>query len=205
MPNLNQQIFQALFPVRDEQFKIMSYNLLPYFRGTAGYYNSFANPFTNRILQRSYAGTDLTYLAALYPVVKFEYLDEYESRKISERDISSMQRHGSTGFPAIAQARYSRRFDFPEEVQLHTDDLHGGDRPERVQSSRALYEFAGGEVDTMALDKHQISVLENLERDPRPPAHILVVDPTWILAFPSEGRPTRHHFPLPSAAAKGYH
>ena len=199
MPNVIPQIFQSLFSLHDEQFKIMSYNLLPYFRGTAGYYNSFASPFTDRILQRSYAGMDITYLAALYPVVDFEYLDEYESRKISERDISSMQRHGGIGFPAIAQARYSRRFDFPRDITLHADDRHGNP-PERVQSGRALYEFAGGEVDTMALDKRQTSVLESLERDARQKPYVLVVEPIWILAFPTEGRRNNRNLILPSAA-----
>ena len=182
----------------------MSYNLLPYFRGTAGYYNSFPSPFTNHILQRSYVGMDITYLAALYPVVRFEHLDEYENRKKSERDIASMQQHGSTGFPAIAQARYSRRFDFPEEINLHADDLHGGNPPERVQSGRALYEFAGGEVDTMALDRRQTSVA-SLERDERQKPHILVVEPIWILAFPTQGRPSSHTFPLPPVAESSYH
>lgn len=203
MPNVIPQIFQSLFSLRDEQFKIMSYNLLPYFRGTAGYYNSLASPFTSRILQRSYAGVDITYLAALYPVVTFEYLDEYENRKISEREISSMQRHGGTGFPAIAHARYSRRFDFPGEIALHPDDLHGNP-PERVQSGRALYEFAGGEVDTMALDKRQTSVLESLEREARRKPHILVVEPIWILAFPTEGRRRNRNLTRPSAADTSY-
>ena len=138
---------------------------------------------------------DITYLAALYPVVKLEYLDEYENRKIFEREVSSMQRHGGSAFPAITQARYSRRFDFPEEIDLYADDLHGGDPPERLQSGRALYEFAGGEVDTMALDKHQTSVLQSLERDAQQKPHILVVEPVWILAFPTEGMPTGR--PLP--------
>ena len=203
MPNVIPQIFQSLFSLHDEQFKIMSYDLLPYFCGAAGYYNSLASPFTNRILQRSYAGMDITYLAALYPVVTFEYLDEYENRKISEREISSMQRHGGTGFPAIAHARYSRRFDFREEIALHGDDLYEHP-PEGVQSGRALYEFVGGEVDTMALDKRQTSVLENLEREPRRKPHILVVEPIWILAFPNEGRRSNRNLALPSAADSNY-
>ena len=172
----------------------MSYNLLPYFRGTAGYYNSLASPFTTHIVQRSYAGVDIAYLAALYPVIKSEYLRDYENRKISERELALMQRHSGTALPAIAQARYSRRFDFPKEINLHEDDLHGGSPPERMQSSRGLYEFAGGEVDTMALDKHQISALESLERDPWQKPHILVVEPIWILAFPTEGKPSRKIF-----------
>ena len=165
----------------------MSYTLLPYFRGTAGYYNSLATPFTNHISQRSYIGKDIAYLAAMYPVINLEFLKEYKARKVSERDISFMQRHGRTGFPAIAQARYSRRFDFPEEIQLRAEMPYGGDGPERVQSGRALFEFACGEVDTMGLDEHQTSILEGLERNLSRPAHILVVEPLWILAFPNEG------------------
>ena len=165
----------------------MSYNLLPYFRGTTGYYNSFASPFKKHIVQRSYTGQDIAYLAAVYPVINFELLDRYETRKVFERETLFMQRNGRAGFPAICQARYSRRFDFPEEIRLRAEGPDGGDQTERMQSSRALYEFACGEVDTLALDRRQTSVLEGLERDPSQQPDVLVVEPLWILAFPSEG------------------
>ena len=185
-PDVIQQIFQSLFQLPKEQFRIMSYNLLPCFRGNAGYYNSFATPFANDITQRSYAGEDITYLAAVYPVIDFEFLHEYKARKLSEREILYMQRNGRTGFPAITQARYSRRFDFPEEIQLQPRSSFRGDGPEVLQSGRALYEFACGAVNTVELDKHQTSVFEGLEQNPSRQPHIMVVEPLWILAFPNE-------------------
>ena len=169
----------------------MSYSLLPCFRGTAGYYNSLPSPFATCISQRS-NGKNIDYLAAMYPVVKLEFLKDYKTRKVSERDTSFMQRHGRNGFPAIAQARYSRRFDFPEEIQLRAEAPYGECGPERLQSGRALYEFACGEVDTMGLDEQQTSVLEGRERNSSGPAHILVIEPLWILAFLDEGEPFGH-------------
>ena len=165
----------------------MSYNLLPCFRGTSGYYNSYATPFTKNIVQRSYTGQNIVYLAAVYPVINFELLDRYETRKIFERETIFMQRSGRAGFPAICQARYSRRFDFPEDIRLRAEGPDEGDRTERMQSSRALYEFACGDVDTLELDRRQTSVLEGLERDPSQQPDVLVVEPLWILAFPNEG------------------
>ncbi len=172
----------------EEHFKLMTYELLPYFRGTAGFYNALSSPFTQCFSQSLYDGKPLDYFAAMYPVINVENLNDYENRKASETAIISIQKHGSSALPAIARARYARRFDFPEETTLSRHDYENEeDVPERIHSGRALYEFACGDVDTLSLDQNQISILEGRERHPSRPPHLLTVEPLWIIAFPFTG------------------
>ena len=175
----------------------MSYNLLAILRGSAGYYNALSNPVIKQFVQTSYDKHDAFYVVAMYPVINFEHLAEYESRKSSELAVKAIQKHGSAGLPAIAQARYLRRFDFPSEINLACHDSHlDEDGPERTQSARALYEYACGDVNTLPLDKKQICVLESGERYPSQPPLLLTIEPLWLIAFPSQGQlyqaPERH-------------
>ena len=165
----------------------MSCELLPHFKGTTGFYNALSSPFTYCFSQPSYDGTEFHYIAAMYPVVNFESLAEYNDRKASESDTFSMQKYGSSGLPTIARARYARRFDFPEELTLSRQDYENEDSPEKIQSGRALFEFACGDVDTLPLDRKQISILEGGERHPSRPPHLLTIEPLWIIAFPTKG------------------
>lgn len=162
----------------------MSNNLLQHLQGKSGFYNALPTPFMESFSQKSYDGREFEIHASMYPVVNFEFLTEYENRKSTESSIRSMQRHGPAGYPAIAQSRYSRIFDFPGESQLGGHLSRDEDCPESVQSARALFEYACGDVDTLSLDRQQTSILENRDRSSARVPHLIVVDPLWIIVFP---------------------
>ena len=163
----------------------MPYTLLQRFQGTHGYFNAFSAPFADVFVQNSYNGQTHEYYAAMYPVIEFEHLGEYESRKRSERFISSIQRQKPQDFPKLSQWRYSRRFDFAEESQLAL--IHGQVPPDRIQSGRALFEYQCGDLDTLSLDARQTTVLEGQEPNSSPP-RVLVVDPLWLITFPQSSK-----------------
>ena len=162
----------------------MSHNVLQHFQGITGYYNTLPSPFTNSFVQSSFDDRNYTFLAAMYPIIDFEFLINYEHRKLSERSILSVQRHGSNGYPFIAQYRYCRKFDFPEENQLDVGLSEDEDFPERIQSARGLFEYACGDFDTLSLDRQQTSILEEHDKRGSRGLQLLVVDPLWILVFP---------------------
>src|SRR5947207_15548422 len=102
-------MFHALYPLPEEQVKRMSHKLLQRLQGNNGYYNALPNPFSDCFTQKSYNGRDFRdfrYLAAMYPVIDFEFVAGYENRKRSERFITSVQQQNRKGFPAICQWRY---------------------------------------------------------------------------------------------------
>ena len=165
----------------------MPYTLLQRFQGTHGYFNAFSAPFADLFVQKSYNGQTYEYYAAMYPVIEFEYLGEYESRKRSERFISSIQQQKRQDFPKLSQWRYSRRFDFAKEGQFSADLFHGQVPPDRIQSGRALFEYESGDLDTLSLDARQTTVLEGRESNSYP-LHVLVVDPLWLITFPRSSK-----------------
>lgn len=162
----------------------MSHTILQHFQATTGYYNSLPSPFADSFVKVSFDDRKYTFLAAMYPIIDFEFLINYEQRKLSERSILSVQRHGSNGYPFIAQYRYCRKFDFPEENQLGVGFSEEEEFPERLQSARALYEYACGDFDTMSLDRQQTSILEEHDNKRSRKPHLLVVDPLWIVILP---------------------
>lgn len=103
---------------------------------------------------------------------------------MSERSISSVQRHSRDEYPAIGQYRYCRKFDFAGESQLLVDVSQDEDVPEKIQSARGLFEYACGEFDTLSLDRQQTSILEGDDNRGSRRSHLLVVDPLWVLVFP---------------------
>jgi hypothetical protein len=167
----------------------MAHTLLHRFQAHNGYHNVFPDPFADYFVQKAHDSRDYCYLAAMYPVIDFEFVVDYEKRKISERFVTSMQRQTlseSKGIPLISRWRYSRKFDFAEESTLRTESFQGESCPERIQSARALFEYACGDHDTIELDRRQVSVefhgLKPLRR-----THLLVVDPLWLIVFPDAG------------------
>lgn len=162
----------------------MSHTVLQHFQGTTGYYNTLPSPFADSFVQNSFDDRKYTFLAAMYPIIDFEFLINYEQRKLSERSILSVQRHGPNGYPVIAQNKYCRKFDFPEENQLGVELFEDEDFPERIQSARGLFEYACGDFDTLSLDRQQTSILEKHDKRGSGGPQLLVVDPLWILVFP---------------------
>jgi len=145
------------------------------------------NPFADSFTQKTNDGRnirDFRYFAALYPVIEFEFAADYERRKTTERFIASMQRQNRKNFPAISQWRYSRKFDLAEESHLRATVFQGDTCPERIQSARALFEYACGDHNTLKLDARQTSLLEDCEAKNTNGKRLLVVDPLWILIFP---------------------
>ena len=165
----------------------MSHTILQHFQATTGYYNSLPSPFAESFVRNSFDDRKYTFLAAMYPIIDFEFLIKYEQRKLSERSILSVQHHGPSGYPVISQYRYCRKFDFPEENQLGVELSEDEDFQERLQSARGLFEYDGGDFDTLSLDRQQTSIL--VEHDPKNSGgpQLLVVDPLWILVFPDSG------------------
>lgn len=162
----------------------MSHTILQRFQGTTGYYNALPSPFTDSFVQKSFDDREYTFLAAIYPIIDFEFLEDYEQRKLSERSIFSVQRHTRNIYPAIAQHRYCRKFDSAGESQRRVDLSQDEDLPEKIQSARGLFEYACGEFDTLSLDRQQTSILEGNNKRGSGGSHLLVVDPLWILIFP---------------------
>jgi hypothetical protein len=181
------QMFHGLYPLPEEQVKRMAHTL-QCFQGNNGYYNVLPSPFANCFTPKSFDGQglrDFRYLAAMYPVIDFEFVADYEKRKRLERFITSIQHQNRKIFPAISQWRYSRTFDFTEESQLRAELSQGDVRPERIQSARALFEYACGDHNTLELDSRQAVVLEGIEsKVPNGKTSLLVVDPFWLLVFP---------------------
>lgn len=186
------QIFHALYPLPEEEVKLMSYTLLQRFQANSGYHNVFPDPFADSFVQKAHDFRDFRYLAAMYPVIDFEFVLDYEKRKKSERFVTFMQQQtlrDSKGIPSISQWRYSRKFDFAEESTLRTEPFQSDSCAERFQSARALFEYACGDHDTIGLDCRQISVERNESKTPRQ-THLLVVDPLWLIIFPDAGTQT---------------
>jgi hypothetical protein len=158
------------------------------FQGNNGYYNVLPSPFANSFTPKSFGGQglrDFRYLAAMYPVIDFEFVADYEKRKRLERFITSMQHQNPKLFPTISQWRYSRTFDFTKESQLRAELSQDDVRPERIQSARALFEYACGDHNTLELDFRQTLVLEGIEsKVANGKTSLLVVDPFWLLVFP---------------------
>jgi hypothetical protein len=184
------QMFQALYPLPEEQVKRMAHKLLHRFQGNNGYHNVLPDPFADSFTQKSYDGRgvrDFRYFAAMYPVIEFEFVADYKSRKMTEKFITSMQQQNRKNFPTISQWRYSRKFDVAEESNLRTEVFQSDTCPERIQSARALFEYACGDHDTLKLDARQTSLLEGHEARPTNGKRLLVVDPLWLLIFPESG------------------
>jgi hypothetical protein len=180
------QMFQGLYPLPEEQVKRMAHSLQCFQRNN-GYYNVLPSPFANSFTPNSFDGQgllDFRYLATMYPVIDFEFVADYEKRKRLERFITSMQHQNPKNFPTISQWRYSRTFDFIEESQLRAESSQGDIRPERIQSARALFEYACGDYNTLELDLRQNLVLEGIESKAPNGKSLLVVDPFWLLVFP---------------------
>lgn len=183
---IEDEIFHALYPLPEEEAKLMSHTLLQRFQANDGYHNVFPDPFADSFVQKTHDFRDFRYLAAMYPVIDFEFVLDYERRKKSERFVTLMQQQtlrDSKGIPAISQWRYSRKFDFAEESTLRTESFQGDSCAERIQSARALFEYACGDHDTIGLDCRQISAEHNESRTHRQ-THLLVVDPLWLIIFP---------------------
>jgi hypothetical protein len=167
----------------------MAHTLLQRFQANNGYHNVFPDPFADYFVQKAHDSRDFGYLAAMYPVIDFEFVVDYEKRKKAERFVTFMQRQTlseSKGIPSISQWRYSRKFDFSDESTLRTESFQGDSCPERIQSARALFEYACGDYDTIELDHHQVSVEYSGSKSPRQ-THLLVVDPLWLIIFPDTG------------------
>ena len=187
LSDTEEQNFHSLYPLPEELSKIMAHDILQHFQGTTGYYNTFPSPFADYFVQNSIDNREHTFLAALYPIIDFEFLIDYEQRKVSERSVSSVQRHTRDDYPAIGQYRYCRKFDFAGESQLLVDLSQDEDFPEKIQSARGLFEYACGEFDTVSLDRQQTSILEGNDNRGSRRSHLLVVDPLWVLVFPESG------------------
>jgi hypothetical protein len=87
------QMFHGLYPLPEEQAKRMAHNL-QCFQGNNGYYNVLPSPFQTSFTPKSFDGQgipDFRYLGAMYPVIDFEFVADYEKRKRLERFITSMQ------------------------------------------------------------------------------------------------------------------
>ena len=162
----------------------MSHTILQHFKGMAGYYNTMPSPFAEAFVQTSFDDRKYIFLAAMYPIIDFDFLENYEQRKLSERSILSVQRHGPNGYPVIAENKYCRKFDFPEENQLSIELSEDEDFPERIQSARGLFEYACGDFDTLFLDRQQTSIMEGHDKRGSGGSQLLVVDPLWVLVFP---------------------
>ncbi|OCL02047.1 hypothetical protein AOQ84DRAFT_383087 [Glonium stellatum] len=183
---IEDEIFHALYPLPEEQVKSMSHNLLR-LQGGDGFYNALPTPFTDFFVQKMYNrrdSCDFRYLAAMYPIIDFELVVDYEKRKRMEKFIALMQQQNCKSFPAITQWRYSRKFDFAEESQLRAEPFQGDIYPERIQSARALFEYACGDNDTLKIDLQQTSLLEGAKLKVPQEKHLLVIDPLWLLVFP---------------------
>ena len=160
----------------------MSSTLLTRFQGPAGYYNGMASPFADSFLQYSYDGTPFHYLAALYPVIELEYVSAYRTRKRSEHFVSLIQRQKRQTYPAITQWRYSRRFDFAEETQNRSGSYTTQCYLQGMQSSRGLFEYSCGDLDTVSLDLQQTSLVEEKHFGSNDSC-VLQIDSMWLLMF----------------------
>ena len=165
----------------------MAHKLLHRFQGNNGYYNVLPTTFFDSFTHPSHTGHSVRYFAAMYPVIELEFVSDYENRKKTELFITSLQEQKRRNLPAISQARYARKFDLKEESILEAEVRKEDTCPERIQSARALFEYACGDHDTLALDARQTSLLEGSESGTRDGKHLLVVDPLWILIFPGSG------------------
>jgi hypothetical protein len=96
----------------------MSHKLLHRFQANNGYYNAFPEPFTDAFTQNS---GEFRYLAAVYPIIEFEFVQDYEKRKRSERFVTMIQQQSLRGLPGISQWRYSRKFDFIGESTIKAE------------------------------------------------------------------------------------
>ena len=162
----------------------MSYKLVQHFQCGNGYYNSFATPFTKLHFQPSFNEEGFEVLTAMYPVIEFEVLDEYMKRKRTEKLISMIQGQNRASYPVISQWRYSRKFDFLDEIRSSVGSTGSKTCQAKIQSARALFESTCGDLDTLDLDQQQTSIQERSGFDTRPEPHLLVVDPMWLIVFP---------------------
>lgn len=166
----------------------MSHRLFHRFQGPLGHYNGFAAPFTEYFRQQNYKGEKFCYFAALYPVINYDFEFDYESRKRSEKIVSVIQRQDTTAYPTISRWRYSRKFDATSEISLQPPSEQGFSSA-GVQSARGLFEYSCGELDTLALDLRQASLLEESHSDSSSRC-LLQVDPMWLIVFPDSGKRT---------------
>lgn len=184
---IEDEIFHVLYPLPDEQAKLMSHTLLRHFQANDGYYNIFPDPFADSFVQKTHGGRKFRFLAAMYPVIDFEFVVEYEKRKKSERFVTFMQQQPPgkrKDIPLISRWRYSRKFDFAEESTLRAEPFQSDNRPERIQSARALFEYSCGDHDTIKLDRRQVSALVSANHETSNRPHLLVVEPLWLIIFP---------------------
>lgn len=185
MDNYNNvsKIFHSLYPLPEELTTVMSHKLLKYFQCSPGYFNSFPPPFTEELTLKTLRNEECRLFAAIYPVISFEPLEAYLTRKKTERLIRKVQRQSRNLLPLISQWRYSRKFDVAEESRLRTGfaDTYG---MEGIQSARALFEYECGDLDTKNLESRQTSVLEGLELANTNEKHLIVIKPMWLLVFP---------------------
>jgi len=170
----------------------MSYKLLKYFQCNPGYFNSFSPPFTEELTLKTLHNKGFRIFAAIYPVISFEPLEAYLTRKTAERLIRKFQRQRRNLLPLISRWRYSRKFDVAEESRLRAEfaDTY---TVEGVQSARALFEYECGDLDTRDLESRQTSVLEGLDLTNTNEKHLLVIKPMWLLVFPES---SLSYFPL---------
>ncbi|KAL9619189.1 MAG: hypothetical protein Q9160_006198 [Pyrenula sp. 1 TL-2023] len=181
---IEDEVFHGLYPLLEEEVKVMSSQLQNVFLGPQGYYNGLANPSTEKFEKQVYNGKRFRFLAAQYPVIEPEFTLEYERRKSSERCVSMIQRQSKQSFPAISQFKYARKFDLAEESLHQSYVFADQDSRHCMQSARGLFEYSCGELDTLGLDLQQISVIEHENREPRR-KYLLQVDPLWLIVFPN--------------------
>lgn len=177
---------------------MLSLHLRNLLQGPLGYHNALAVPFTEDFHPQDFKGKRFSYFAALYPVINYEFMVDYENRKRFERVVPHLQCQDRGGFPVISQSRYSRKFDFTDESLFQSARQSSRDIPEGIQSARALFEYSCGDLDTLSLDRQQTSLLE--EQQVEPGSHgLLQVDPLWLLIFPESGITSRLHSLIPLA------
>jgi hypothetical protein len=154
------------------------------FQTGPGFYNSLAPPFLDRYKLDPCGAI----LVSAYPIVEFDYVDEYEGRKLSEKVAPYLQRQKATDLPSISQWRYSRRFDLVEDIPAAVDVFRQDSAPESIQTSRGLYEYSFPEFETLHLDKKQTVVRQQQMKKSYQPLQLLVIDSLWLVAFPEKGK-----------------
>jgi hypothetical protein len=170
---------------------MMAQKLLNYFLCGPGFFNSLSPSFTKEF-HLTLFDNQCRYFAANYPLIDFESVETYMTRKKSELVIREIQQQSRDLLPSIAQGRYSRKFDLAGETLFRREfsDFYNA---EGIQSARALREYQCGDVDTTDLDLRQTSVLEGLElmnkeKKYKDKSYLLVVKPLWVIVFPESGQ-----------------
>jgi hypothetical protein len=179
------QAFHHLYPLPDELCTLMAQKLQNYFLCRPGFFNGLSPSFTEKF-QFTFFDNNCQFFAANYPMISFESVEAYKTRKKSELAIRKIQQQSRDLLPSISRGRYSRRFDLAEETLFRTEfsDFFNA---EGIQSARALREYQCGDLDTTILDLRQTSVLEGLELVEKDKKYLLVVNPLWVIVFPESG------------------